>query len=517
MGVSISRITFWSLLAGALALGLWLRICSLGMEGMWMDEIFSVTFANLPPLELLIAVLRFDVHPPLYYLQLAAWSLAGHGDRWLILNSVAWSIATMLGVFVGTARRFGTGAGLLALCICAVMGSEIYFAGEARMYSMLSALTVWGWILADRLHDDYRFRTGLPLLVLLVALGMSHSLSLIPVSAVLVYALPWGMQQWRRLMPTWLKLAAITLAALAPWLVLAAVKKVPHPESLSPALLQQSLAGWLLGFGNATLPGWAQPVAAAAVIILVCLAVMLRPRSTLTRIAASFIVWPLLLGAALCLLVRPIWLADRTFAFCAPFVAVVAGALLSRALATGAAVRVVGSVAAGVVLATLAWTGYAQAVTPHKMEYRDLANYLREHVTASEFVYVPELTMFWGVARYLDGPQWGNPLQVQDPLDVNRLQSWKRIYDRLGTERLNALHLVPQTRRLDGFKTPLITGWTPFAQLDATPTYWVVTSTGVDLAELNLCSPRNTESIPFGRQIDLSNYIGLMAYRVHCT
>jgi hypothetical protein len=359
-------------------------------------------------------------------------------------------------------------------------------------------------------------KAGLPLLVLLVALSMLHGLSLIAVSAVLVYALPWGEVQWRRLMPTWLKLAAIALTALAPWLALGAVKKVPHPEGFSLPLLEQSLAGWLLGFGNARLPGWALPVAAVAVTMLVCLAVASRQQPRLARIAASFIVWPLLLGTALCLLVRPIWLADRTFAFCAPFVAVVAGALLSRALAMGAAVRVSSSFAATVVLAALAWTGYAQAVTAHKMQYRELADYLREQVVPSEFVYVPEMSMFWGVARYLVGPDWGNLLRVQDPRDVNRFASWKRIYDRLGAERLKTLHLVPETRRLEGFRAPLIIGWSPFPELYATPSYWVVTSTGVDLADLNLCSPRHTESVPFGRQVDLSNYIGLVAYRVHC-
>jgi len=191
--------------------------------------------------------------------------------------------------------------------------------------------------------------------------------------------------------------------------------------------------------------------------------------------------------------------------------------LLSRALAGRPAVRLASSLSACAVLTVLAWAGYAQAMTPHKMQYREIAKYLSERVSPSEFIYIPEMSALWGIARYLTGPDWGNLLRVQDPLDVNRLDSWRRIYAKLGPDRLRMLHLIPETRRLDGFKAPIITGWTSFPELAAAPSYWVITSTGVDLAELNLCSPRETQALPFGRQVDLSNYIGLMAYYVHCT
>ena len=60
-------------------LGIFLRIVALGREGLWMDEIYSATFAAMPFVDMLVAVLRFDVHPPLYYLQLGIWGIAIDG------------------------------------------------------------------------------------------------------------------------------------------------------------------------------------------------------------------------------------------------------------------------------------------------------------------------------------------------------------------------------------------------------------------------------------------------------
>jgi hypothetical protein len=176
----------------ALALGIWLRVVAIDWEGFWLDEIYSASFANLSFVGTLLAVLVLDVHPPLYYLQLNAWGLLGHGDVWLLLNSVAWSTGAMLGVFFGTRREFGSRSAVLALLVCAVMGGEVYFAHELRMYPMASCLTVLSWVAANRVARDYRFVTAVPMIVVLAALGAIHSASIIPASAAMLYVFPRG-------------------------------------------------------------------------------------------------------------------------------------------------------------------------------------------------------------------------------------------------------------------------------------------------------------------------------------
>jgi mannosyltransferase len=498
-------------------LGIFLRIVALGREGLWMDEIYSATFAAMPFVDTLVAVLRFDVHPPLYYLQLGVWSAMGHSDRWLTLNSVLWSAATLLAVFLGTARRFGARAGLLALGFCVVMGSELYFAEQVRMYSLLSCLAVLSWIAADRVREDYRFVVGMPMLLLLILLTMVHSLSLIAISAVLLYIFPYG--DTRRLLRTWTGFAAIAGAALLPWLVIASLRH-PHPAPpLSAAALEQTAGGWVLGYGDATLTPWVLPFTFALIAVL--LATVLLTARWLSRVTCCFLLWPLLFGALLHIVIYPIWFVDRTFPFCAPFLAIVGGALVGRAIESGlgpngAALRYSGIGIICGAFTGLAWLGYVQGVTPHKMHYREASAYLRQQTRPGELIYAPELATFWGIARYLIDTDWGNALRFQDPSNPDQSTRWPRIYARLGTSGLQLLHLAPETRRLDGPDGPLIVGWTAFPELQTTASYWVIVNTGVNLSDLHLCTPRRVESVPFGRQIDTIAYTGLVAHHVHC-
>src|ERR1700676_2658235 len=203
----------------ALALGISLRLIALGREGFWLDEVYSASFANLSLPGTLLAVLLLDVHPPLYYLQLNVWGRFGHGDTWLLLNSVVWSTGAMLAVYFGTSRQFGSRAGLLALLLCSVLGGEIYFAHELRMYPMASCLAVLSWIAANRLTRDYRFVSAWPLIILLALLGAIHSASVLAASGALLYVFPSGnRQQIRSRLPTWLGICALVAASYLPWL-----------------------------------------------------------------------------------------------------------------------------------------------------------------------------------------------------------------------------------------------------------------------------------------------------------
>jgi mannosyltransferase len=487
-----------------LALGLWLRIVGLGREGLWLDEIYSASFTNLSPFQLVVAVLRFDVHPPLYYLQLKAWSLFGHDDLQLMLNSVLWSMAAMAAVLVGATRRFGPRVGLLAMAFCAVMGSEIYFANELRMYALFGFLVVLSWIFADRIIADYRFKTALPLAAVLATLAALHSLAVIAISAVLIYVFPWGDVSERR-RRVWIGLVLFSAIALIPWLTNAFFRHVTHPEQLSLAGVTRTVGGWFSGYGMAAVPA---PVHwCIAVLTAACLATALVTTHDLRRIVLCFVVWPLAAGAVLCLAVRPIWL-DRVFAFCAPFVAITLATLTVRRLERGRAAAFGAACFALAFVLVAGWLGHVQATTERKTQFREAATYLQQHAVQGEIVYIPSHNTFWGMARYLIGPEWGSPLRVQDPSNPDRSDKWPWIYSRLGMSRLENLGLAPETRRLDGFKVPLYVGWSPLPEAK-TMDSWVVGQTydRLDLNTLELCPEHH---------IVLREFRLITLYHVHC-
>jgi mannosyltransferase len=493
-----------AMLTVLLAVGLAMRLLGVGREGLWLDEIHSASYANLSWFETIVACLRFDVHPPFYYLQLNAWSAVSHSDAWLMFNSVAFGMVTLVIVFAVTRRRYGTTAGLIALAFCAVMGSEVYFANELRPYTLLGLLMLLSWMAADRVRLDYRFRTALPLILLLVVIGGLHSFGVIAVSATLMYLLPTaGWRETRRLLPTWIAISAVAIFAVLPWLINASMRNVGHLQPISLSEISYTVSGWMLGYRAIAMPAWIQSVVATLLGLILILAMLLVPR--LRRMIACFILWPLGLAALVCIVWKPIWLF-RPFSFCAPFLAIAMGAVFGHLIlsARNTAPRILrGSYLALIITALLgaAWVTYQQTITPWKTQYREAADYIREQAQAGDIVYIPDHVTFWGVARYLVGPEWGSVLKVQDPLDQDHSANWPRIYERLGAKKLQQLHLAPEQRRVDGFKAPLYIGWSPLPELRDAKVVWIAGSLHIPydfrLEDVALCPYTSVETRDF--------------------
>ena len=509
-GHPIQWLCFLIILLVALAL----RLAFLGVESFWMDEIYGVTYTQLPFWQVIVAVLRFDIHPPLYYLQLKLWSELGHSDVWLALNAVMWSIATVVLVYFATLRRWGQQAALAAMALCAVIGGEVFYAHELRMYSMLSALVLLSWMAADRLLADYSNRTAWPLIGLLVSMGCLHSASLIPISAALIYVAPVGHARVTVLhFRIWLLICAIVGATLIPWIINASLRTVGQTSGVTLAAVLETVKSWLIGpdflIDMLQIPLVVQVGCILLLMAALIAAVLWAPAST--RIVLAFIVWPLLFTALVCL-VKPVWYY-KIFSFCIPFICIAIGLLLDAVLKklAGRTLRIVITGLATLSLAVWAVGIHAANTVPRKTEYRKTAEYLRQHAQQGDIVWAPEYAAFWGMTRYLVGSNWGNPLDIQDPVNPDRSRRWPEIYRKLGPERLEQLNLTPKTRRLGGFQVPVFVGWTALPEALTAKAVWVVfpRDSGIDaaLSDIALCEPGFTQEMLFS---------GLVLYRVEC-
>ncbi len=135
----------WSLLA-ILLLGAVLRFLYLGRQSMWVDEGFSwlaeqLSFGGVTRLS------WNDVHPPLYYYLLKAslWVLPDteFGMRFV---SVVFSVATLAVMMAFVYRHWGHRAACYVGWLGALSPFDIYYAQEARMYSLLAFLFVLAFI-----------------------------------------------------------------------------------------------------------------------------------------------------------------------------------------------------------------------------------------------------------------------------------------------------------------------------------------------------------------------------------
>lgn len=501
---ALSSKTALGWLALVLLVAFGLRYAAIQADGLWMDEIFGASYVNLNPLELVVAVLRFDIHPPGYYLQLSLWSLVSKDDQWLLLNSVFWSLASIVVVYLGVAARAGRAAALVGAALTAVLGSEIFFASELRMYSALACHVLLLWYSVDQWL--FRERPGYLYLVgaLVLSLSMLHSIAFIAVGSVLCYAWMQSLLLKGRSLAIkpLLMLTAVSGALLLPWLINASFRSVTHARVPSLDNVAQTVGGWWLGY----FPGLttSQYIVAASLVGVLVAGLMWRGSPYVRALLFSFVIAPVLLVALVSVVLRPIWL-DRTLAYAAPFLTVALAVHLQERLGAGRRVLAWGAAVLAVYLAL--FIGYGSALEriqiSRKMQFREAAQHLARVNTARHDIYAPSNVRFWAMARYLDGPAWGSLLAIQDPVKVDDSDTWRRIYAKLGDSNLQRLHLKPSQRYLDTPHGRIWVGYSPLPPEVVSGGYYYV-------GDMN--DRDKAQACPFGAEVSRQRFEGVMVF-----
>ena len=148
----------WSLqataaLAAVLILGFSLRLYGITSESIWLDEAFSIRLAKCDPLEI-IRKTAGDVHPPLYYLLLHSWiDLFGESEFSVRFLSLLFGFFTLCMFYRVGAQLFNRETGIASALILAVSEFHIYYSQEARMYSLVTLLTLLSFYFFLRLES----------------------------------------------------------------------------------------------------------------------------------------------------------------------------------------------------------------------------------------------------------------------------------------------------------------------------------------------------------------------------
>lgn len=214
---------------------------------LWLDEALSVNIARLPLGELADA-LRQDGHPPLYYVLLHGWmALVGEGDRSVRALSGVISLATIpLAVAVGR-RIGGRRLGITLALVITVSPYVLRYASETRMYALVMALVLAGFLVVTSALERPRPLTLAGVALVTTALLWTHYWSmwfLATVGLLLVARLV----RARRRDPAATRAAGRTLAAVVaggvlflPWLPTllyqSAHTGTPWAEAFRPATL----------------------------------------------------------------------------------------------------------------------------------------------------------------------------------------------------------------------------------------------------------------------------------------
>jgi len=109
-------------------------------RGLWLDEAYSVFAARLPLMEMLER-LSLDATPPLYYVLLAPWiRLFGTGEAAVRALSIVFSVGGIALMGMLSFRYFSIRIASVVTLMLAFTPMHVYYAQEARMYSLLTLL-----------------------------------------------------------------------------------------------------------------------------------------------------------------------------------------------------------------------------------------------------------------------------------------------------------------------------------------------------------------------------------------
>jgi hypothetical protein len=150
----------------------------LDLLSMWMDERITYLLAAHPFGEI-VGIVQRDVHPPLYYVLLHAWTrlpLPWQGIAALRAFSALWALAATLLLDGLWTRRWKPGRRWLAVSLFALSPCLLLYGRMARSYAMQTALAIlaagllWRWLR----DPDSPVRDHLAAAAALVALLYTH-------------------------------------------------------------------------------------------------------------------------------------------------------------------------------------------------------------------------------------------------------------------------------------------------------------------------------------------------------
>jgi mannosyltransferase len=217
-------------LVAIMLVGALVRWADIGTESLWVDELYSLRQA-VKPIDAIITNSTSDVHPPVYYIVLHWWVLFfGTTPAAVRGLSAVLGVCAIPALYALGARVRGRRVGLYAAFFLALSHFHIHYSQEARSYSYVVLVVIFGMHSCIRLLHEYdgrrqhtrfsRSNTAWFLCAMTLVL-YSHFFALFVVVAQNVFVASlvlWRKEVFVRLWKRWLLLQCVLLVVFAPWL-----------------------------------------------------------------------------------------------------------------------------------------------------------------------------------------------------------------------------------------------------------------------------------------------------------
>ena len=172
-----------------LVLAIFLRIFLIGTHGIWLDEYYSLYFAEYNLQKLIQKVAALDNHPPTYYILLHYWILLfGDSEVSLRMPSAILSVLSFFFTYKVGKLLFDARVAAIAGFLLALSGFSIYYAQEARMYSLLAFASVLSVFFLLKCLDNYVWSSTLLVYTHLYGLFIILAENLYVLSIIYIYS-----------------------------------------------------------------------------------------------------------------------------------------------------------------------------------------------------------------------------------------------------------------------------------------------------------------------------------------
>jgi len=413
-----------------------LRVWQLGAQSLWYDEGVSWHLAARLPLGDMLWWTATDIQPPLYYLLLRPWLLlAGDSEFALRFPSLFFGVLTVPLLAVVARRLFGPRASALAGLLSAAAPLYVWYAQEARMYTLLTFLGLLASYLLLRALDRPTRRVWLAYTLVSALALYTHYFAVFLLAFHFLYGLIHRRLQ-SRISNIQLPISDLLLSqflavvAFLPWLPFMFLRlgaDVSYWQGVFK--LDEALRHVLISFGvgESVLEGQAIWLTAGFVLaFVVAVVALLRPGS---RRALLFCILYLLVPMILILALAAVTpkFNPRYLVLASPPIYILLGAGLFTSLRnTNHESRITNHVLRAAccvfLLAAFAYADWNLYTDPAftKASFRDAIHYVEAHKRLDEPVLICSGHMFPVFGYYYRADDW-TPLPATRILDVNRI------------------------------------------------------------------------------------------------
>lgn len=399
-------------LAGILGLAFLVRYVTMIDQGLWYDELQSVTHASLPIPDLLTSIRLFDPHPPLYYVLLHFWLKLGTSDLWIKSSSVLVLLLAIFSLYIIAKKYYNTRTAILASLLFAISPYAVNYGTEARNYALWMLLAIWVYELNNQLltENNNILRSMITVLVTISFLYL-HGISFLILPAVYMHALIFVFQKkanWRSV-KIWGLIQLFIIVAYVPWL-----QRAWTIGNVTPSVVPEysdiitTLYFHILGYCNAC-PIWLQAIVVFAWLVI-CIYLIIHNATTHVAVLA-YTFGPILTAILVSYLIRPIWLF-RGLGLIVPFIlleiAIWLDGLFSQKRLPGLAAGFL--TVTTILLFSVALVNQMRSLI-YPWDFKQAAQFVKTNAKVDEVIYLPSERLFWCWNWYFLGPEQTNPIR----------------------------------------------------------------------------------------------------------